>query len=406
MSARDDLAEVAIRAAAAADVVRAAAWRSRAELTDEAARVEGLLREAEELRTRPALFTPVVAGLPGLGRAADDPAIAAEIEAREAVDAARLAVAQAFLLVLRARISVMDTEARDAEGDSGKVRSARWPTAVAARASTADRHVRTVATAAREELAHIVADRPRDIAFRLSISLGFGLAYLAFLRFILWRSAEGEFPFLALYAFSGMAGSAVCTNALCVDAAAVREKLLRGDSLWRILVAKNLVLFTFVGALGTALNLVLFAHTRDSVTLLKATGLLCTMLLLWFGVGNVLSVASPLRAEPLSVRRRTGTLRRFLIAFVLSYGISYLVNLMLYWRIWAKQTLLERLGSPWIPVLLVVASAAATYVMLTVLAIALAERPQFRRGLTLEMVPYQPKSEPSGAPSAPVKPHP
>ncbi len=401
MSARDDLAEVAARAADAANVVRAAAWRSRVELADEAARVEGLLREAEELRTRPALFAPVTAVQPDLGRAAQldlgraagDKAIAAELQAAEAVDAARLAVAQAFLLVLRARIAAIDSE----DVDSGKVRGGRWPTAVAARASTADRHVRSLARAAREELAHIVADRPRDIAFRLSISLGFGLAYLAFLRFVVWNSAEHEFPFLALYAFSGMAGSAVCTNALCVDAAAVREKLLRGESLWRILAAKNLALFTFVGALGTALNLVLFAHTRDPVILLKATGLLCTMLLLWFGVGNVLSVASPLRAEPLSVRRRSGTLRRFLVAFVLSYGISYLVNLMLYWRVWAKQTLLERLGSPWIPVLLVVASAAATYLMLTVLAIALAERPQFRRGLNLEMVPYQPKSESTSA---------
>ena len=390
MSARDDLAEVAARAADAAGVVRAAAWQSREDLTEQATRVEGLLREAEELRTRPALFGPIPGGQADQAPDDADPAGAAEGRARDAVDAARLAVAHAFLLVLRARLAALDAE----EADSGPARGGtRFSTTVAARASSADRQVRTVLRRTREELAHIVADRPRDIALRLTISLGFGLAYLAFLRFILWKSAEGEFPFLALYAFSGMAGSAVCTNALCVDAAAVRDKLLRGESLWRILAAKNLALFLLVGALGTSLNLVLFAQTRNPVILLKATGLLCTMLLLWFGVGNVLSVASPLRAEPLSVRRRSGTLRRFLVAFVLSYGISYLVNLMLYWRVWAKQTLLERLGSPWIPTLLVVGTAAGTYVLLTVLAIALAELPQFRRGLNLEMVPYEPKSE-------------
>jgi hypothetical protein len=52
-------------------------------------------------------------------------------------------------------------------------------------------------------------------------------------------------------------------------------------------------------------------------------------ILLWLGVGNVLSVALPTRDEPLRRRHKSGTLRRFLIAFSVAYLVGYLVNLML-----------------------------------------------------------------------------
>ena len=118
--------------------------------------------------------------------------------------------------------------------------------------------------------------------------------------------------------------------------------------------------------LGTTLNLVLFGRTETGTTFVKATGFLLTMMLLWFGVGNILAVARPLRAVPLADRRHDGTLIPFLFSFAVAYGLGYLVNLMLYWRVWTKETLLERFGSPWLPTLLIVGSALLSYVLFTV----------------------------------------
>jgi hypothetical protein len=79
-------------------------------------------------------------------------------------------------------------------------------------------------------------------------------------------------------------------------------------------------------------------------------------ILLWLGVGNVLSVGLPTRDEPIRQRRRSGSLKQFLIAFVVSYLIGYLVNLMLIWRVLAARALTERLGEAFIPGVLIVLS--------------------------------------------------
>jgi hypothetical protein len=79
-------------------------------------------------------------------------------------------------------------------------------------------------------------------------------------------------------------------------------------------------------------------------------------ILLWFGVGNVLSVGLPTRDEPIRQRRRSGSLKQFLIAFVVSYLIGYLVDLMLIWRVLAARALTERLGEAFIPGVLIVLS--------------------------------------------------
>jgi hypothetical protein len=48
-------------------------------------------------------------------------------------------------------------------------------------------------------------------------------------------------------------------------------------------------------------------------------------------------------------RRQSGSLKQFLIAFVSSSLIGYLVNLMLVWRVLAVRALTERLGEAFIP---------------------------------------------------------
>lgn len=401
MSAIEDLTEVAQRATAADTLARSSKWMDRDALQRKVSELDRTLAEASTLLDRPPLGprqpSPIweqraralLAGPSPTGAPAQaDPDAAAgiaEADAAAAVDVARIALTMAHRAALLARMAAID--AGDTASTDAAVRGLRQ----VAGANPVAAHSFEVGRDVREELRHIVHDRPRDIALRISISLGFGLAYLAILRFLFWRqTVEHEFPYLALYAFSGIAGSMVCTNALCVDANRVRTKLLSGERLWHILVAKNLAVGIIVGGLGLAMNLLLAIFwTRDWSMFLKANGMFLTMLLLWFGVGNVLSILAPLKDEPLIRRPRDGTLVRYLISFAISYGLSYAVNLMLYWRVWAKQTLLERFSGPWIPVLLVVGSALLSYVLFTVLALSLAQQSPRRRALSREMVDYR-----------------
>ena len=115
--------------------------------------------------------------------------------------------------------------------------------------------------------------------------------------------------------------------------------------------------------------------------------------LLWLGVGNVLSVFLPIRDEPILKRKQSGSLKQFLIAFTVSYLIGYLVNLMLIWRVFAAQELAARLGSVVIPAILVVLSSAGMWLLLTVFAIALAQQPKIRGVLMREISDYTSNAE-------------
>ncbi|WP_051266984.1 hypothetical protein [Nakamurella lactea] len=392
MTPVEDLAELATIATRAATGVRAAGWRDPQQVQRTIQELSSRLADEKELAERP--LVPVN---PSPAKAA---AIAAATEARIAVYQAEIAALRAIVAVpVEGAGSGPDTAADTAADAGAAAAPGTGPgrTVQKLKAHPVTRHYSSLVGGAAAELAHIVRSRPRDIAFRLAISLGFGLGYLVFFAIFLWDPDRHERSFLALYAFSGIAGSAICTNALSVDAARVRGLLEDGRPLWYVMVTKNAALGVIVGALGTIMNLIVFWESRDVTDLIKGSALLLTMLFLWFGVGNVLSVISPLRAEPLSARRNDGTLRPFLFSFVVSYGLSYLVNLMLYWRVWAKQTLLERLGGVWIPVLLIVCSAIGVYVLLTVLSLTLVEQPRYRRGLQREMVSYRKSAESASA---------
>ena len=113
----------------------------------------------------------------------------------------------------------------------------------------------------------------------------------------------------------------------------------------------------------------------------------------WLGVGNVLSLALPIRDELLRKRRQSGSLKRFLIAFAVSYAIGYLVNLMLIWRVFAAQELAQRLDSVLIPAVFVILSSLAMWFLLTVFALALAQQPKIRRALSREIADYNNNAE-------------
>ena len=236
------------------------------------------------------------------------------------------------------------------------------------------------------EIRHIGLDTPRAILARIVITLGISLSLVAFYH--LTGFARYDAGRLTLYLFSAVIGSVVCTNALCFEAERVRRALTGGDRIWRILVAKNLAMATLVMAAGLPVIAVLTIAGDGNFAAL--TDQLLTMVFIWLGVGNVLSVLYPLRHEPVSARLHDGTWKPYLFSFALSYGVGLTVNLMIYWRLWSRQTAAHELvGGDWTAFVLVLASALTSWVLLTVFAVACSREPAVRRMLSREMVPYR-----------------
>jgi hypothetical protein len=237
-----------------------------------------------------------------------------------------------------------------------------------------------------EEVRHVIADRPRAILVRLLFTLAISLALVSFYHYSGWSKYD-DVSQLTLYLFSGVVGSVVCTNALCFEATRVRDAMSGGERLWRILVAKNLAMAVLVTA--AALPVIAFLTVTNEGNPIAMVDQLVTMVFIWLGVGNVLSVLYPLRHEPVSARLRDGTWKPYLFSFALSYGVGLTVNLMIFWRLWSRQTAsAELVGGQWAAFVLVLGSAVTSWVLLTVFAVACSREPRIRRVLSREMVAY------------------
>ncbi|MET0897261.1 MAG: ABC transporter permease [Mycobacterium sp.] len=238
-----------------------------------------------------------------------------------------------------------------------------------------------------QEARHVVADKPRSILARLVITLGISLSLAAVYHFSGWSQYD-DVSRLTLYLFSAVVGSVVCTNALCFEAQRVRAQLADGERLWRILVAKNLAMAALITV--AALPVIVFLTVADGANPVALIDQLITMVFIWLGVGNVLSVVYPLRHEPVSARFADGTWKPYLVTFAVSYGVGLTVNLMIYWRLWARQTASEEIaGGMWAAFALVLASAVLSWILLTVFAVACSREPRLRRVLSREMVVYR-----------------
>ena len=424
MAAVDDLTELVERAAAAEKSALASKWKDEADvqaLIGRARRAAEEQRQAVRLDTDPDRLSPRWAGLrqnyldlgaqpalPGqepsthdgtgdgdIGDAGEtasrrlshQAAARAELDAVAAVGVARLALTDAALAVLQARLARIQAgeDQPDAETVDGHVPlHGRNPVS---------RHGPALAHGVTGEIKYVLTRKPRNTVRSLGIALGLGLLYLGYLRVFKWDQNQQWLPYLGLWVISFVMGGAVCINAMSFDAMRVRAALDTGARLWHLLVIKNLALLCIVAPLGFLLSALLAWRAGDLGAFFKACALVICFILLWLGVGNVLSVWLPTRDEPIRQRRRSGSLKQFLIAFVVSYLIGYLVNLMLIWRVLAARALTERLGEAFIPGVLIVLSCLTYWVLLTVFAVALAQQPKVRRTLQKEIADYTANAE-------------
>jgi hypothetical protein len=393
MSAVDDLSELVERAGAAERAALASKWKDRPDVAALRQKVLRVLDEnrSAERRSDGGGLAPRRAGQrlaflddPDPPAVAGEPvthvdAARAERDAAASVGIARLALLEAHLAVLDARLARID-----AGEDEPGAAAVDGHVPLQGR-NAVSRHGPALAHGLRGEIAYVLRRRPHTAVRSLAVSLALGLLYLGFLRVFEWDRDQRWLPYLGLWVISVMMGGAVCINAMCFDALRVRAALEGGARLWHLLVVKNLAIAALVAPVGFLLSGLLAWRAGEVGAFGKACVLVVCFVLLWLGVGNVLSVLLPVRDEPIRRRRRSGTLTQFAIAFVVAYAVGYLVNLMLLWRILAAQGLAARLGGELIPLLLIVLSSLAMWFLLTVFAVALSQQPKIRRALMREI---------------------
>ena len=419
MAAIDDLTELVERAAVVEKTALSSKWKEESDvqgLIRKTGRAAEEQRQAVRLEGDPDRLSPrwarlqqnyldlgALPGLPGLQASRDDSpdgradgvarrlshqaAAQAEVDAVAAVGVARMALTEAAQAVLQARLARIqagEDEPDAAAADGHLPLHGRNPVS---------RHGPALAHGVSGEIKYVLGRKPRNTVRSLGIALGLGLLYLGYLRLFKWDQEQQWLPYLGLWVISYVMGGAVCINAMSFDAMRVRAALDTGARLWHLLVIKNLALLCLVAPIGFVLSALLAWRAGDVGALFKACALMLCFILLWLGVGNVLSIWLPTRDEPIRRRRQSGSLKQFLLAFVASILIGYLVNFMLVWRVLAARALVERLGEAFIPGVLIVLSCLSMWVLLTVFAVALAQQPKIRRTLQKEIADYRENAE-------------
>jgi len=420
MAAVDDLTELVERAAAAERTALASKWKERADVEK---MVRNVQKNAETQRTElgqhsdagrlssrwvalrqdyldqgaqqdlperePTADEVLAAEQAGktVRRLSHTAAAQAERDAVAAVQLARLALTDAALAVVQARLARIDAGEDDPDAlivDGHVPLHGRNPVS---------RHGPALAHGVTGEIKYILGRKPRSTMKSLAIALAMGLLYLGWIRLFQWDTDRKWLPYLGLWAIGVVMGGSVCVNAMSFDAMRVRAALDSGARLWQLLVVKNLALLVIVAPIGFLLCALLAWRAGDIYAFYKACALMVCMILLWLCVGNVLSIALPSRDEPILKRKQSGSLKQFIISFVVAYLIGYLVNGMLVWRILAAENLSNRLGSALIPAVIIIASSAFMWILLTVLATALAQQPKVRRVMQKEIADYNNNAE-------------
>ncbi len=428
MPAIDDLTELVERAAAAERIALASKWKDRpdvekmvrrvrktaAEQRDELSKnTDGSLLSSRWVSLRqdyldlgeqeflpgerpgddpdvdePHVTEPHVAEqTPATRRLSHAAAAQAERDAVAAVGFARIAMTDAMLAVVQARLARID-----AGEDDPNAATVDGHVPLHGR-NAVSRHGPALAHGVTGEIKYILTRKPRSVIKSLAVGLAMGLLYLGWIRLFEWDTDQKWLPYLGLWAIGVVMGGSVCVNAMSFDAMRVRAALDSGARLWHLLIIKNLALACLVAPIGFLLCGLLAWRAGDIYAFYKGCALMICMILLWLGVGNVLSVALPSRDEPIKKRKESGSLKQFIVAFVVSYLIGYLVNAMLVWRIFAAQDLADRLGSALLPAIIIILSSAFMWILLTIVAAALAQQPKVHRLMQKEITDYKANAE-------------
>ena len=294
-----------------------------------------------------------------------------------AVALARIAVAEAIVAVCRAR------GADVAGAGSGENRIA-----VLRGAPLSGRRQRIV-----DEVRHLVADKPRadpDAAADHPGHQPVAGDRLPRQRVVELRRRRADSPSTC----SRRSSAASCAPTPCVSrrsGSATRCPAVNGCG--EILVAKNLAMAVLITVAGLpVIGFLTVASEGNPVALVDQ---LVTMVFIWLGVGNVLSVLYPLRHEPFRHACTTARGSRTCSRSRCPTASASRVNLMIFWRLWSRQTAATELPvasgrhSCWC-----CASALASWVLLTVFAVACSREPRIRRMLSREMVAYRPVRQP------------
>ena len=371
MSSLADLARSAERH------VRAASWEDQAAIAgrlDQTASTVGTIANLSTAAAE-ADFDLVPAG-PHVDPATLSPAAAeAAKKATEDVRAAFAAVALAQQSVLTAQLA--SAEQQDVDKVRAR-RALRMPRTVSA-------HGGAMWSAIRGEITYLLHRKPRKVLRAVLIGLLGATGYMIYIRLFDWNTYGKWAPYLAVLFISSVMGTSACFNSMAFDAQRVRVALDRGARMWQILVVKNIALMALVLPLGAAMCVALAIITGRPYTLLASIGLVLCILLLWSGVGNLLSVLLPIRDAPLKVHKKEGTLRQFLIEFAVTWAISYLVLFLLIWRVYSAKGIGERYGSTLLAVVLLVVSALLGWINTTVMAVAISNSPAVHRRLRREL---------------------
>jgi hypothetical protein len=357
MAAIDDLSELVENAAAAEKVAVSSKWKERPDVAKMVARLRksaddqrSTLREHVDPLALSSRWVSIRQHyldlgpqdlLPEPGTAADqlsdDPAVAAEHQlshagAAQAERDAAVAVTFARLALNDAALAVL--QARIARIDAGEddpdAATVDGHVPLHGR-NPVSRHGPALAHGLLGEIKYVLARKPRNTMKSLAVALAMGLLYLGFIRLFEWDTDQKWLPYLGLWAIGVVMGGSVCVNAMSFDAMRVRAALDDGARLWHLL--------------------------------------------------------------PIKQRRQSGSLKQFIIAFVVAYFIGYLVNAMLVWRVFAAQELTERLGNALLPAFIIIISSVFMWILLTIVAVALAQQPKIRRVMQKEITDYKANAE-------------
>ena len=245
----------------------------------------------------PVTEPPVAEQTPATRRLSHAAAAQAERDAVAAVGFARIAMTDAMLAVVQARLARIDAgeDDPDAATVDGHV-PLHGRNAVS-------RHGPALAHGVTGEIKYILTRKPRSVIKSLAVGLAMGLLYLGWIRLFEWDTDQKWLPYLGLWAIGVVMGGSVCVNAMSFDAMRVRAALDSGARLWHLLIIKNLALLVS-GCPDRLPALRLLAwRAGDIYAFYKGCALMICMILLWLGVGNVLSVALPSRDEPIKKRK-------------------------------------------------------------------------------------------------------